>query len=658
MKKVVINDNGGTKVATNFSFKVDGGSSTAFLQDSDALHGKNTLTVAAGSHSVVEADTPIAGYTTTYDNCSNVSVANGATQTCTITNDDVAGTLIVKKVVINDNGGTKVATNFSFKVDGGSSTAFLQDSDALHGKNTLTVAAGSHSVVEADTPIAGYTTTYDNCSNVSVANGATQTCTITNDDVAGTLIVKKVVINDEGGTKTAGEFSFKVGNAAPVAFVQDGQDSLKGQNSVNVAAGTYSVTEPAVSGYVASYDACSNIVVGNGETKTCTITNNDNIPPTVDVQKTVRVAGSEDAYAETASAPEPGGTFQYNVVVWNQSKEAVTLTALTDTIGGIETSLDGEGTCDVPQSLAASDGTSGGADTYTCTFELTFNGNAGASQVDTVKATVEDDENDTATDQDNASVSLTNVNPAIDVQKTVMATGSEDEFGETASLPEPGGEFTYKVVVTNTSTASSDSLTITSLTDDVYGDLTKSGAANPKIGSTNCDTLIGKVLVQGATAECQFIADFEGNNGDTETDTVTAVGTDDDQHSVSDTDTASVSLTDTPSSILVTKTANPTQVQDSGTVTFSVVVANTSDVDTVYIDSFVDSIYGNLNGKGTCTARRRRRRRVRRTPVRSFQAIRTHVHSRRRSRRPRRTWSPRQARMMTVRPSRTTTTRP
>ena len=171
------------------------------------------------------------------------------------------------------------------------------------------------------------------------------------------------------------------------------------------------MTEPAVSGYIASYDACSNIVVGNGETKTCTITNNDNIPPTVDVQKTVRVAGSEDAYAETASAPEPGGTFQYNVVVWNKSKEAVTLTALTDTVGGVETSLDGQGTCDVPQSLAASDGASGGDDTYTCQFELTFNGNAGTSQVDTVKATVKDDENDTASDEDDASVSLTNVNP-------------------------------------------------------------------------------------------------------------------------------------------------------------------------------------------------------------------------------------------------------
>ena len=279
----------------------------------------------------------------------------------------------------------------------------------------------------------------------------------------------------------------------------------------------------------------------------------------------------------------------------------MTLTTLTDTVGGVETSLDGKGTCDVPQSLAASDGVSGGDDTYTCQFELTFNGNAGASQVDTVKATVKDDENDTASDEDDASVSLTNVNPGIDVQKTVKATAGGGDYGETASLPEPGGDFTYKVVVRNTSTASSDPLTITLLTDDVYGDLTKSGSANPKIGSTNCDTLIGKVLAQGATAECQFIAAFAGNSADAETDTVTAVGMDDEQHSVSDTDTASVSLTDTPSSILVTKTANPTQVQDSGTVTFSVVVANTSAVDTVYIDSLVDSIYGNLNGKGTCT---------------------------------------------------------
>ena len=42
-------------------------------------------------------------------------------------------------------------------------------------------------------------------------------------------------------------------------------------------------------------------------------------------------------------------------------------------------------------------------------------------------------------------------------------------------------------------------------------------------------------------------------------------------------------------------------MQDSGPVTFTVVVRNNSAVDTVYIQSLTDSIYGNVNGKGTCT---------------------------------------------------------
>ena len=243
--------------------------------------------------------------------------------------------MIVKKVVINDNGGTKVATNFSFKVDGGSSTAFLQDGDVLHGKNTLTVSAGSHSVVEADTPIAGYTTTYDDCSNVSVANGATQTCTITNDDVAGTIIVKKVVINDEGGTKTAGDFSFKVGSADPIAFVQDGQDSLKGQNSVSVSAGTYTVTEPALrvtSPPTTPAPTSSSETVRRRPARSRTTTTSRRRST---FRRRSASLETDGAYAETASAPEPGGSFQYNVVVWNKSKEAVTLTTLTDTVGGV-----------------------------------------------------------------------------------------------------------------------------------------------------------------------------------------------------------------------------------------------------------------------------------------------------------------------------------
>jgi len=93
--------------------------------------------------------------------------------------------------------------------------------------------------------VAGYTTTYNNCSNVVIASGGSATCTITNDDVRndqhGTLIVKKLVVNDNGGTKTASDFNFRVFplkgcNAIP--FEADGQNELV------VDAVTYYVFEP------------------------------------------------------------------------------------------------------------------------------------------------------------------------------------------------------------------------------------------------------------------------------------------------------------------------------------------------------------------------------------------------------------------------------
>ena len=92
--------------------------------------------------------------------------------------------------MINDNGGTKIATDFSFKVNGGSATAFQQDGgDTLKGKNTLTVNAGTYNVTEP--AVYGYTTTYSYCSNIQVGNGQTKTCTITNDDQPGTIVVIK-----------------------------------------------------------------------------------------------------------------------------------------------------------------------------------------------------------------------------------------------------------------------------------------------------------------------------------------------------------------------------------------------------------------------------------------------------------------------------------
>jgi hypothetical protein len=110
--------------------------------------------------------------------------------TCTITNKYQIGTLIVKKLVINDNGLALEATDFSFQVNGGTATSFVIDPDQvpanpLMGKNSLQVVTGNYAVTEP--AVSGYTTTYSDgsnphCSNIYVPAGGSATCTITNND--------------------------------------------------------------------------------------------------------------------------------------------------------------------------------------------------------------------------------------------------------------------------------------------------------------------------------------------------------------------------------------------------------------------------------------------------------------------------------------------
>ncbi len=271
VKKIVVNDNGGTKLAIDFSFSVNRGSAVTFEAD-----GQNDLSVSAGTYSVAEI--AVDGYTATYENCTDMVIANGGTATCTITNNDQPGTLIVKKIVVNDNGGAKLASDFSFAVNGGDAISFEAD-----GQNDFSANAGTYNIVE--TAAAGYTTSYDNCSDMVIANGGTATCTVTNDDQPGTLIVKKIVINDNGGTKVASDFSFAVNGGDAISFEADGE------NSLNVNAGNYTILEPSVDGYTASYENCSNLDIPNGGSTTCTITNNDapveELPATLIVKKIV-----------------------------------------------------------------------------------------------------------------------------------------------------------------------------------------------------------------------------------------------------------------------------------------------------------------------------------------------------------------------------------
>ncbi|HET8777380.1 MAG TPA: isopeptide-forming domain-containing fimbrial protein [Candidatus Limnocylindria bacterium] len=324
--KVVKNDDGGTAVCSAFGFKVNGGATIPFEGDCT-----NVLTLPTGTYSVSEP--AVAGYTATYDACTELQVSEGGNVTCTITNDDQPGTLIVTKEIVTDDGGASTCADFSFAVNGGNPVAFESDCS-----NSMTVDAGSYSVVEADSD--GYQASYANCSQIAVPNGGSATCTITNDDEPGTLTVVKEII---GGDLGCDDFSFAANGGNPTNFEADCS------NTMTVPAGSYSVVETAVSGWTTTYDNCSRIAIPNGGSAICTITNTRNTG-TVEVVKHLATDGDDglfdllvDGSVAKADAGDGDSTGSLTLETGTHSvgEAAGTGTSLADYAGEIECRADG-----------------------------------------------------------------------------------------------------------------------------------------------------------------------------------------------------------------------------------------------------------------------------------------------------------------------------
>jgi uncharacterized repeat protein (TIGR01451 family) len=384
--KSVVNDNGGTAAPGAWTLGATGSSGSFSGTANTAAVTAKTVT-AGVQYTLAESGGP-AGYSASSWVCNGGSFAGpdkvtlglGDDVTCTITNDDQPATLIVKKVVVNDNGGTKVASDFSYQVNGGVPRSFEAD-----GQNDLSVSAGTYSVTEPS--VAGYTTSYSNCSNLVIPNGGSATCTITNNDQPATLIVKKVVVNDNGGTKVASDFSFQVNGGAAQAFEADGQ------NDLTVSAGTYDVVEPAVAGYATTYQGCSNIVLPLGGTATCTVTNND-VPRG---QGSISISKS----ANPTSVKEPGGQVTYSVTIANTSADVVVTVdnVVDDKFGDLDDD-GGNGCFDVPINLVP-----GGK--VNCTFSKTISGAGGTSHVNVVTVSAHDENGHSLTASDDARVDIT-----------------------------------------------------------------------------------------------------------------------------------------------------------------------------------------------------------------------------------------------------------
>lgn len=303
-------------------------------------------------------------------------------------------------------------------------------------------------------------------------------------------------------------------------------------------------------------DNCSNVVEVQ-------ITNVD---PVINVTKTADTGG-----VDPNRILEPGGNVTYTVVVTNPSTalEPVYLTSMVDEVDGVQTDLTSG--CELPLWLNP-------GQSHECTFEAEVTGNPGTTVTDTVTVTGEDNEGNPATDSDPATVWIEDVESVIELIKTANPT----------EVCEPGGDVTYTFEVINRSTV--DTVTINSLTDTVYGDLTEEcgltdapWVLEPNNDSATC-TITRYVEADAAAAPA-----YEHN-------VATASGLDDDGNTVEDDDDAKVDFCDVPPAATLTKSVV------SMDVTYEVTVCNDSTAEAALLTALVDDkIGGTLDGVGGCS---------------------------------------------------------
>jgi hypothetical protein len=314
VKKAVTNDNAGTLGASDFTLHVKQSGTDVSGSPAAGSESGTSYSLIGGSYAVSE-NTPSAGYTQTgfsgdCDSSGNVTVVAGETKTCTITNDDVAPTLHLRKVVTNDNGGTASETDWTLNADGAGSND-LSGSTPVDSSGSLN--ADTFTLSETNGP-SGYSPSDWDCSGgtqgtgadkdkITVGIGEEATCTITNDDVAPTLTVIKHVQNNDGGTASAGDFTMHIKlGGSDVAGKSPFAGSEAPGTSRTLNAGTYVVSESdGPSGYSESISgdcaASGSVTLTVGQNKTCTITNDD-VAPTLTVIKHVK---NDDGGTATAS---------------------------------------------------------------------------------------------------------------------------------------------------------------------------------------------------------------------------------------------------------------------------------------------------------------------------------------------------------------------
>ena len=578
-KNVVPDDNN-----TNWAITVTG--NTSF---NDTLVGDDTTgihAVSPGTYTITEASgnayTDLSKYNSTWicntdgtstsgsGTSTSVNVAKGSIVSCTFTNTLKAGHIVVDKKT-NPSGDPQ---SFAFTTTGsGYNTFSLTDSAT---PNDQTLMAGNYSVSE--TAITGWDQTSATCissigdsekiGSLELDPGETITCTFTNSKLS--INVEKTAsptsVPETGGDV---EYTIKVNNPSAVSvnltsLNDDKFGDLDGKGTCDVpqtiiAGGNYQCkfTE-TLSGEAGNTHKNIVTATASGITATddATVTFTD-VAPTIKVTKT----------ANDTLIPETGQNVTFTFKVENTGSENISLTKLVDNKFG---DLDGKGTCDVPQTIIV-----GGS--YSCTYTVYLSSDSLIDHKNTVTATAYDNDNTKVEASADETVKFEDIKPDIYVTKDANPT----------SVPETGGNVQFTYVVTNNGP---ETVTLTSLTDDVFGNLN---------GQGTCVT--GGSILVGKSYSCTLTKFLSSDSLTAHKNLLTAVATDNDGSTDTATDDATVTFTDVAPTIKVTKTADDTLIPETGqNVTFTFKIENTGQED-VTLSDLSDSVFGNLNSQGDCT---------------------------------------------------------
>ena len=253
--------------------------------------------------------------------------------------------LTLRKVVVNDDGGAAVVSDFVLGASG------PQTISGITGDVSITdtaIAPGTYSLDEVGP--SGYTSSWS-CNggtlvgtSLTLAGGDDVVCTITNNDIfvpppVATITLEKNLVNDNGGTAVVTDFQLRFDDGAGVSGT--GVQGDTAVTAVVVSPGVYTLSESAVTGYVltgikcngADADGSDGLNLGVGEDVTCIFINDDR---GVDLE--VRKSVSNEN-------PSVGDVLIFTIVATNNGPDNATDVHIVDVVkpgfGYVATSMTG-----------------------------------------------------------------------------------------------------------------------------------------------------------------------------------------------------------------------------------------------------------------------------------------------------------------------------